>query len=58
MCIANIVSDDKTMSGDELEALDARSWKITTVANANQTLPFTTASDSGNVEDFSAGGIT
>jgi hypothetical protein len=61
MCISNVVSDDKTMSGDELEAC---SWEIATVANrANQSSPFITATDSGDVEtmleaeDFCAGGI-
>ena len=61
MCISNVVSDDKTMSGDELEAC---SWEIATVANrANQSSPFITATDSGDVEtmleaeDFFAGGI-
>ena len=40
MCIANVVSDDKTMSGDELEACSS---EIATVANANQSSPFTNA---------------
>ena len=61
MCISNVVPDDKTMSGDELEAC---SWEIATVANrANHSSPFITATDSGDVEtmleaeDFCAGGI-
>ncbi|KAL5497552.1 hypothetical protein EMCRGX_G014045 [Ephydatia muelleri] len=60
MCIPNVVSDDKTMSGDELEACSS---EIATVANSNQSSPFTTATDCGDVEtmleaeDFCAGGI-
>ncbi|KAL5487225.1 hypothetical protein EMCRGX_G019802 [Ephydatia muelleri] len=60
MCIPNVVSDDKTMSGDELEACSS---EIATVANSNQSSPSTTATDCGDVEtmleaeDFCAGGI-
>eukprot|EP00731_Ephydatia_muelleri_P005339 Em0002g1515a len=48
------------MSGDELEACSS---EIATVANSNQSSPFTTATDCGDVEtmleaeDFCAGGI-